>query len=142
MFSSISYPSILLKFKYFISIEEREKPFMQWDPILNLPLHVNSGTLHKKLLSVSRFFLACIFNSIDMDVIFLLSCKISLCKKFVPSVRFQQNRSLVLASTFTCQVYTGGLPVASMELHCQLCSGLIGSTTGHISFLLACNKGL
>lgn len=38
MFSSILFPSILLKFKCFKFQEEGEKSFLQWGPILILPV--------------------------------------------------------------------------------------------------------
>lgn len=72
MFSPSLYPLILLKFKCFKS-EEREKPFMQRGPILIPPVHVNSGTLQKKLLSIHHFFLASNFNNTAVEVVFLLS---------------------------------------------------------------------
>lgn len=46
---------------------------MQRGPILIPPVHVNSGTLHEKLLSIHQFFPASNFNNTDVEVVVLLS---------------------------------------------------------------------
>lgn len=73
-------------------------------------------------LSIPHFFLASIFNNINVKVATFLS---HLFLNSLPefSVRFQQNRSLVFASAVACEVHISGFPMASMELHCQLCIG-------------------
>lgn len=73
-------------------------------------------------LFTPHFFLASIFNNINVKVAFFLS-HLFLKSLPVSSVRFQENRSLVLASAVACEVYVSGFPMASMELRCQLCTG-------------------